>query len=306
LLLYNQKFGKAAITSGPRFTLHHLASWAREEEYMPELPEVETVCRDLRTGGVIGEKIIDVLVLWEKSIADLHPDQFRAGLVNNTIISVTRRGKYIHLVLHTGTSLLIHLRMTGSLTLRDIHQTNDLHDRVIIQFTNYNLVFHDPRKFGRMILTNNPELWLDALGPEPLHDDFTAAVLYERLHHRKARLKTLLLDQKFIAGIGNIYADETLFLAKIHPCRTGESLSKEEAFALHRAIQHTLRSAITNRGTSLGTGDGNFTSKGEAGQHGRQLQVFRRTQTPCYICQTPIEKIIINQRSTHFCPHCQK
>lgn len=273
---------------------------------MPELPEVETVCRDLRTGGIIGEKIKRVLVLWEKSVVDLNPDQFCTELLDNTIASITRRGKYIHMALSTGASLLIHLRMTGSLTVRKVNHTVGTHDRVLIQFDDLELVFHDPRKFGRIILTTHPNKWLDTLGPEPLQDDFTASVLYEQIHRRRARLKTLLLDQKLIAGIGNIYADEILFSAKLHPCRTGESLSKEEVFALHHAIQQTLQTAITNRGTSLGTGKGNFSSNGKSGLHGTQLQVFRRMQAPCHLCQTPIEKIMVNQRSTHFCPQCQK
>lgn len=273
---------------------------------MPELPEVETVCRDLRASGIIGEKIEHVVVLWGKSIANLSAEQFCFELLHTTITSITRRGKYVHLKLNTEKSLLIHLRMTGSLTVREILQTPDTHDRILIQFTNQELAFHDPRKFGRITLTPNPQTWLDRLGPEPLHKDFTVSVLYERIYRRKARLKTLLLDQQFIAGIGNIYADETLFFAKLHPCRRGESLSKDEVLSLHHAIQITLKNAIDNRGTSLGTGDGNFASDGKAGLHGRQLQVFRRTHSPCPICQTPIEKITLNQRSTHFCPHCQK
>lgn len=272
---------------------------------MPELPEVETICRDLRASNIVGKTIENVIVLWEKSITNLPANQFTRQLLTTRITTITRRGKYIHLLLDSGKSLLIHLRMTGSLTLRTINQKKDHHDRIIFQFANQELVFHDPRKFGRIILTVNPQMWLEKLGIEPLGKNFTASELYRRIHSRKTRLKTLLLDQTFIAGIGNIYADESLFLAKIHPCRGGNTLSEDEVRSLHHAIQQTLTNAISNRGTSLGNGEGNFASAGQRGLYGLQLRVYRRTDQPCFVCQTPIEKIKVSQRSTHFCPHCQ-
>lgn len=273
---------------------------------MPELPEVETVCRDLRLHNVEGATIEEVVVLWERSIGTLGVDNFCAGLTHRTIEQIDRRGKYIHIHLDDGQSLFIHLRMSGSLSIRERCMTPDVHDRIILRFAHSELVFHDPRKFGRMLLTDNPAVVIGKLGPEPFSPQLTETTFYERLHCKRGRLKSILLDQSFIAGIGNIYADESLFIARLHPCRTGQDVSREEASILLHAIRLALSQGIENRGTSLGDGEGNFASGGKTGSNGTNLHVFRRTDLPCPRCSTTIERMIIGQRSTHFCPNCQK
>ncbi|PKL27426.1 MAG: DNA-formamidopyrimidine glycosylase [Spirochaetae bacterium HGW-Spirochaetae-2] len=273
---------------------------------MPELPEVETVCRDLRSHNVVGVPIEEVSVLWERSIGSMGVDDFYAGLTHRSIEHIDRRGKYIHIHLDDRQSLLIHLRMSGSLSVRKRNSPPDIHDRIILRFASSELVFHDPRKFGRMLLTRNPAVVTDRLGPEPLSAEFTETMFYERLHRRRGRLKSILLDQSFIAGIGNIYADESLFIAGLHPCRTGADLSRDEASALLHAIRFALNQGIESRGTSLGDGEGNFASGGRTGSNGTNLHVFRRTDLPCPRCSTKIERIVVGQRSTHFCPNCQK
>lgn len=273
---------------------------------MPELPEVETVCRDLRSHNVIGVPIEEVAVLWERSIGSMGVDDFSIGLIHRKIEHIDRRGKYIHFHLDDGQSLFIHLRMSGSLSVRERYSTPDAHDRIILGFETSELVFHDPRKFGRMLLTKNPAVVTDKLGPEPLSAQLTETLFYERLHRKRGRLKSILLDQSFIAGIGNIYADESLFIAGLHPCRTGEDLSRDEASTLLHAIRFALNQGIESRGTSLGDGEGNFASGGRTGSNSTNLHVFRRTDLPCPRCSTKIERIVVGQRSTHFCPNCQK
>jgi formamidopyrimidine-DNA glycosylase len=169
------------------------------------------------------------------------------------------------------------------------------------------LRFHDPRKFGRLHLVKDPERILDRLGAEPLASEFTAKSLAERLMPRKRLLKPLLLDQAFIAGIGNIYVDEALWEAKLHPRRIAASLSMPEIKALHRAIPKVLKRGLKNLGTSLGSGETNFYSVARhRGRNKEQLKVFRRTGLSCPRCRTPIERIIVGQRSTHICAKCQK
>ena len=169
------------------------------------------------------------------------------------------------------------------------------------------LRFHDPRKFGRILLTETPEKWLDRLGPEPLDRKFTARHLGEKLMARKRQIKPLLLDQHFLAGLGNIYVDEALWEARLHPCRLASTLSKPEIRALRLAIPRVLKRGLKNLGTSLGSGETNFYSvANRRGRNKDQLNVFRRTELPCPGCQTAIERIIVGQRSTHICSKCQK
>ncbi len=269
---------------------------------MPELPEVETTCRDLVSGGIVGEKIVALEVLWEPTLSNFKGED----LLNVTITEVSRRGKFILFSLSNGKTLFIHLRMTGSLRYTQKSAPNDPYDRVILLFETTKMAFRDPLKFGRMTLTVNPELITKKLGIEPLGDEFTPHRLHQMLQGRSKVIKTLLLDQSFIAGIGNIYADESLFKAQIAPLRRAETITLEEAKRLHSAIVSLLRAAIVNRGTSLGDGKGNYVSNGKRGENARELKIFRKTGAPCPICSTPIEKIVVGQRATHFCPTCQK
>jgi formamidopyrimidine-DNA glycosylase len=273
---------------------------------MPELPEVETVCRDLSSCGVLGKRIESISILWDKTIREPSTQEFSQQLCGRCITTINRRGKYIHMLIDNGTSLLVHLRMTGGFSIRNTQSRMDTHDRVVFHLGECDLVYHDTRKFGRMILTNSPQQILGKLGPEPLDPEFTAEVLHARLSNHRKMIKPLLLDQTFIAGLGNIYVDESLFLANIHPCRIANQISLQEAEKLHHSIQSALTSGINHRGTSLGAGEGNFTSNGYAGGNSLQLQVFRRTGLPCPVCTTSIERIVVGQRSTHYCPVCQK
>ncbi len=272
---------------------------------MPELPEVETVCTDLRDSAIIGSLIVAVDVLWERTIGMMDADTFRKRLVGRKFLTVSRRGKFLVLGIDDGSTLLIHLRMSGSLVLMDNPDTPDDHDRVIIRFDAFSLRFHDPRKFGRMILTDEPGHFLGRLGPEPLSEDLDAVAFHHMLLTRRGRVKALLLDQHFIAGIGNIYADESLFIARLHPCRIACTLSAVESARLLSAIRQVLSAGIAHRGTSLGDGESNFKSDGSMGSHGNSLSVFGRTGRQCPRCSSPIERTIVAQRSTHFCPHCQ-
>ena len=168
------------------------------------------------------------------------------------------------------------------------------------------LRFHDTRKFGRVYLVADAERILGRLGPEPLDPLFTPRMLFAGLRKRSRLVKPLLLDQSFVAGLGNIYTDEALWEAKIHPRRSSDSLSQKEAEALHAAIRKVLRRGLKNLGTSLGTGKANFYSVGRRrGRNRDELVVFRRTGMPCPRCAVPVQRIIVGQRSTHICPKCQ-
>jgi formamidopyrimidine-DNA glycosylase len=171
---------------------------------------------------------------------------------------------------------------------------------VIINFeSTYRLAFSNIRKFGRMWYVDDPEIILGVLGPEPLDPAFTPQRLYERLKQHHRQIKPLLMDQHFIAGLGNIYADESLFRAKIHPLRISDSINESEALALHTAIQETLNEGIRRFGSSL-----DWIYRG--GEFQNYFNAYGQTGQPCPRCGTPIQKIIVGQRGTHFCPHCQK
>jgi formamidopyrimidine-DNA glycosylase len=198
--------------------------------------------------------------------------------------------------------------MSGRLHLVSADTERLKHEHVIIGFEDgRQLRFHDTRKFGRMYLVNNPEKILGNLGLEPLAPAFTAKSFAERLKLRKRLLKPLLLDQTFIAGLGNIYVDEALWEAKIHPCRIASTLSDAEIKTLHRTIPRVLKRGLKNLGTSLGTGKANFYSVARRkGRNRDELNVFRRSALPCPRCKATIKKIIVGQRATHICQKCQK
>lgn len=273
---------------------------------MPELPEVETICQDLRSSGLVGKPIQKVSVFWHKTITPLSAEEFGVRLVGRTIIAIERRAKFINLLLDDSQYLLVHLRMTGAFSIRNNHGGADLHDRVVFHFHERELVFHDTRKFGRMILCTDPHMIFGRLGPEPFDPTLTASVFHQSLSSHKRMLKPLLLDQSFIAGLGNIYVDESLFAAKLHPCKSAAETTLQEADVLLKAIRMVLRNAIENRGTSLGDGEGNFNSDGRYGTNASQLQVYHREGKPCPRCSTIIERQVVGQRGTHFCPRCQR
>ena len=271
---------------------------------MPELPEVETVVRGLRV-PLIGRTCTEVWYERAKVIHTPSADDFAARIAGQTVRAITRRAKYI--ICHLDHDyLLIHLRMTGRLYVVDKDHTekDDRWLRLRIGLENgQELRFSDARRFGRVYLTANPDQEVFAnIGPEPFAEDFTPIVFKERLQRRNKAIKSLLLDQAFLAGVGNIYADEALFRANIHPLRSASSLSDDEIALLHSAIIDVLRAGIEYEGASV-----NWYRKpdGTQGESQKHLYVYDREGLPCLVCGTPIEKIRVAQRGTHFCLNCQ-
>jgi len=274
---------------------------------MPELPEVETVVRDLISHNICGCKISDVSVTWPRIITPLTAELFAKAVKELTLTQITRRGKYIIIQLCDGSSLYIHLRMTGKLQVHPHTFKAGKHDHIVFGLSDKRkLVYNDTRKFGRVTLTKKVHPSVAALGPEPLEKEFTKIWLSKALAGKSRKMKPLLLDQSFIAGLGNIYVDEVLWQARIHPERLSSSITPRESNALHKAIQSVLKCGIKNSGTTLGNGESNFYSvAGHRGRNADQLKVFRRTGQPCPNCGTTIERLIVGQRSTHICPKCQ-
>lgn len=269
---------------------------------MPELPEVETTVRALRP-YLIGRTVIDVQNNWPGHVAMPSLPEMQWRLHGRTITAINRRAKYLLFSLDADETLLIHLKMSGRLLVVGRDEPADKHVHTIFGLDNgQELRFWDLRKFGRVYLVRDPEQVLGGLGPEPLLADFTVARLAERLHGRSRILKPLLLDQTFVAGIGNIYADESLFYAHLHPQRTANSLKEPEVAALHAAIQKALNLGIEREGASL---DLYVKPDGSKGDMQNAVVVFRRTGQPCVRCGTPVRRIVLGGRSTHFCPNCQ-
>ena len=272
---------------------------------MPELPEVETLARDLRR-LLLGAVFARGDVLWPRSVALPDADEFARDLPGHAILNVGRRGKYLQIALSGPIYLLIHLRMSGQLRVEPATTQPDGHARVVFHLGDgRQLIFSDARKFGRMYLTPDPGQVTGGLGPEPLGEEFTPASFSELLTRRKGALKPLLLNQTFLAGLGNIYTDEALFAAGLHPLRKASSLTPAEAECLYVAIRAVLQRAIGSRGTTLP--DARYCDvEGNPGGNQQNLCVYQRCGEPCVRCGTPIERIVVGQRGTHYCPNCQK
>ena len=271
---------------------------------MPELPEVETIAAELRP-VLVGQRFAAVHVPWPKTIATPSPAELAARLPGQEVIDVGRRGKYLLAPLASGAALIVHLRMTGRLTIEtpDSPLISDVHVRTWFELASGAcLVFHDERRFGRIWLVNDIVEVVGALGPEPLDPFFTAERFAQILAPRRTAIKALLLDQTALAGVGNIYADESLFAAGIHPLRPATSLRTDEIGRLHAAIRRVLSAAIDQRGTLLRDYAPPF---GASGNYQRSLRVYRHDGDPCPTCGTTLERITITQRGTHFCPRCQ-
>ena len=269
---------------------------------MPELPEVETIVNQLRS-HLLGRRIVSTWIGWER-IVDRPPAEEFCQRLNQRIFSdARRRGKFLLFPFHSGDVLLVHLRMTGNLLLQPSSVEPDRHTHAVLTLDDgQRLHYRDVRKLGRLYLVDDPEELVGRLGPEPLAADFDAEALAARLADRRARVKSLLLDQRVLAGLGNIYADEALFRAGIHPLRLGESLSAGEIARLHAAIRGVLREAITAGGTTLRD---YRSATGQPGEFQERLQVVQRRGEPCPRCGTLLERIRVGGRSTHFCPRCQ-
>ncbi|MEM9137130.1 MAG: DNA-formamidopyrimidine glycosylase [Cyanobacteria bacterium P01_F01_bin.42] len=280
---------------------------------MPELPEVETVRRGLNS--VTCDRTIErVEVLYPRSIGSPGLDDFTTGLKGCAIVNWSRRGKYLLAALKTPQSatghLGVHLRMSGQLLWVSPKDPLQKHTRVrLLTAGDMELRFVDQRTFGQMwwVPPNHPPdsviTGLQKLGPEPFSDEFSTAYLYKVLRHRKRPIKNALLDQSIIAGIGNIYADEALFLSGIRPTVLCAELTQPKIKKLHQAIQEVLKSSITLGGTSFSSFMG---VTGVNGNYGPEAWVYGRKAQPCRTCSDEITQIKLAGRSAHYCPSCQK
>ena len=266
---------------------------------MPELPEVQTIL-DALTPLILKREITDVNALWPPVVARPERSLFIAWLKGRRVVDVRRRGKYMLFHMSDARWLIMHLRMTGKVRVVDATKPLRPHDRLLFRLAgNQEWRFEDQRKFGRVYLVENAEEVVGKLGPEPLSDDFNPEEFAARLARRTAPIKSLLLDQRMVAGIGNIYADEALFRARLHPLRPGGALTTEEIGWLVMAIKSVLAQALAEMGTTLRD---YRRPDGSVGSFQNSLQVFRRTGEPCPSCGAPIQRIVVGGRSTHFCP----
>lgn len=272
---------------------------------MPELPEVEIAATSL-AAQVLGRQITSIDKLdWERMVETPDLPLFRAQLPGRQILAVGRRAKWLLLTLDAGWTLALHLRMSGNVFVSDPADEPDSYTHLALTLDDgRRICFHDQRKFGRARLLDATGLAaLDAAhGPEPLDDAFTPATLAAILAGRPTRIKLLLLDQARIAGLGNIYVNEALWLAQINPLRPAGSLSAAEIERLHAAIRSVLRQAIANQGSTLRNYRNGY---GQRGQNQEHFLVYDREEQPCPRCGTPIVRIVLGQRSTYFCPTCQ-
>jgi len=257
---------------------------------MPELPEVETIVRNLRA-PLVGRTITGVEITWPRQVVKLSPREFTDRIQGQRVKVIGRRGKVLLFTLSAET-LFIHLRMSGDLMVVPTGTAREKHAHIVFSLDDeHELRFKDPRKFGRVSL----EDMTGKFGPEPLGSEFTATTLAKGLASHSRVLKPLLLDQTFLAGVGNIYADESLHRAGIHPLRKSDTLRPEEVSRLWCTLRRVLHSAIRHGGTDLGDRvyrDGGF-----------RPRVYNRE---CRTCKTPIRRITVGQRSTRFCPRCQR
>ncbi|MSQ43508.1 MAG: bifunctional DNA-formamidopyrimidine glycosylase/DNA-(apurinic or apyrimidinic site) lyase [Chloroflexi bacterium] len=299
---------------------------------MPELPEVETICRTLAP-ILVGSAFARAELVWPGCVGNGSAPDFEASLAGSICTGISRRGKYLLIALDHSRWLGVHLRMTGRLTMMDSGADRDRHLRAILHLQDgHELHFIDQRKFGRLTLAfgvDGLRHFLRRLGPEPAIDDaqssdrhpgeaddsgssgfenvpgpdfMTASSLASRFSGRRAPIKSLLLDQQSVAGLGNIYVDEALFRARIHPLRSGGSLAAHEIRNLYQAIRDALAQGIENRGTTLSD---YRDALGGTGSNQTKLLVFRRNGKPCPVCGAEIIRLRVSARGTHVCPRCQ-
>jgi formamidopyrimidine-DNA glycosylase len=269
---------------------------------MPELPEVETIARALRQGAqgpaLPGRRITGVTARWPRHFTTPKLPSFRKRIRDRRILDVSRRGKYLVFPLDEET-MLIHLRMSGDLRLAPSEQEAERFEHTLFHLDNgWDLRFSDSRKFGRVSLVSDTKKVFGALGPEPLDGDFTPDLLGELLARHRRMLKPLLLDQSFIAGIGNIYADEALHIARLHPLRRSDTLDSEQVYALWSGIREALQAGLEHNGASI-----DWVYRGGSFQN--HFRVYGREGDPCPSCGTAISRIVVGQRGTHLCAHCQ-
>jgi len=281
---------------------------------LPELPEVETIARSLRNPaglrfensgslqarpGIVGRVVSSVELLWSRSLVTPTVEELGSALTGKSVVSVGRRGKFL-VITFEDYWLFIHLRMSGDIRVEPFRlQGNEKHDRLIIRFTDgVQFIFNDPRKFGRVWLVKDPAQVTGGLGYEPFSDLLTTESFHLMLHATSRRIKPFLLDQNRIAGLGNIYTDEALFLAGLHPLTTCSAITQLQAESLLRSIRWVLEEGIRRNGASI-----DWVYRG--GDFQNYFRVYQRTGEACSVCGTKIERIVVGQRGTHFCPRCQ-
>lgn len=294
---------------------------------MPELPEVETIARNLRHGHpretspaehsyrvrepraeyvtappsaipVVGKTITGAQVFWPRTLAEPDEKSFYHQIIGQQIEEVGRRAKY--LILHLSEQkLIIHLRMSGDIIITPLTEPLAPHDRLTLTLDDqYRLAFNDTRKFGRVWLMDDPTPLFAGLGPEPFSDEFTPEWLHAALQKKNRQLKPLLLDQTFLAGLGNIYTDESLHRAGLHPLTPSVLVSETQAARLRDTIREVLSDGIRHNGSSI-----DWVYRGGGFQN--YFRVYGRGDEPCLTCGTPITRMVVGQRGTHFCPQCQ-
>ncbi len=280
---------------------------------MPELPEVETIRRDL-TPRIVGRRVVEAWVSPDapRLVQAEAAESFCHRLAGRTIEDVARRGKYLLLRLDEGFTWIVHLRMTGALIHLPPPKADGTRDggpeRRFLRARfplddGGELSYVDMRKLGTMWLVADESAVVGKLGPEPLTEAFGPEELRDLLAKRSAPVKAVLMDQTAIAGIGNIYADEALFEAGIRPRKAALNVSRKAAERLHGAIRRVLAEALGDRGSSFRD---YVDAAGEQGTHQLRVKVFRRTGKPCYVCGTAIKRVKVGGRSTHYCPRCQR
>ena len=272
---------------------------------MPELPEVETIKNDL-CPYLVGHTITDITITWPKAVIKPSSDELERRLIGQTIKGIERRGKYLIFPLSNGEYLIMHMKMSGSLIFQpaNLSQEQVRFSRTIFTLNNEDhLHFIDPRKFGMLWLVGDKESVVGKLGPEPLSPEFTPDMLGKLLSNHHAPVKALLCDQELIAGIGNMYADESLFAGKIHPQESGADLSDTDVVQLHHGIISALRAGIAHYGAS--TSD-YYRPDGSRGMAHMSFNVAHRGGEPCLVCGTTIQRTTVRNRGTYFCPNCQR
>ncbi|HUY08570.1 MAG TPA: bifunctional DNA-formamidopyrimidine glycosylase/DNA-(apurinic or apyrimidinic site) lyase [Candidatus Dormibacteraeota bacterium] len=274
---------------------------------MPELPEVETIVRDLRP-QLVGRTFTRADLVRESVLRFSEPASFRVRTEGRRIGSVHRRGKFIHLGLNGGDDLVVHLGMTGTLTLQSLDEPRAVHTHLVLDLDDQRqLRYRDPRRFGRVLLGRPGQLQasgaLPNLGPEPLSPHFAISGFAEALRASGRQVKSVLLDQAMVAGCGNIYADEACFLARIRPDRRAHTLTRSEAGRLALALPVVMREAVRLRGTSFSDYRDGFGAKGEAFE---ALFVYGRGGLPCVRCGGTLRQTRVGGRTTVYCHRCQR
>lgn len=273
---------------------------------MPEIAEVETVRNTLKN-KILNKEIININVLYAKIIVS-NLDEFEKVLLHNKFIDIKRRGKWLIFELQNNYYLLSHLRMEGKYFIKNDKEEIVKHEHVIFTFKDHtDLRYHDTRKFGRMILIPKEKLEsipaINKQGYEPNSEFLTAKYLKTKLQKKNITIKTLLLDQTIISGLGNIYANEVLFRAKINPHKKGKDITLKEAERIVIATNEVISSAIKMGGTTIKS----YTSSlGVTGMFQQELKVHKRESQECYMCHSIIKREKLNGRSTYYCPKCQK